>query len=141
MLVSSLIVCTGLFRKKDFEQTSGYDESMKEGLEDWDFWLTLLGKGGEVFRIPKALFFYRIKEKSRNNSITEAQSNKLCNHLYYKHFELYKKYLPSPLHIYIQNEKLREQVELLKESNSFKIGQLIIKPFVIIKKLLTRNQS
>mgnify|MGYP003448713286 CR=1 FL=1 len=38
---------------------NGYDENMEYGMEDYEFWLSLLEQGREVFQIPEVLFHYR----------------------------------------------------------------------------------
>jgi hypothetical protein len=55
---------------------------MKEGQEDWEFWLSMLEQGGEVVKIDKVLYHYRIKDISRNNSFEEyhLRSIILSNH-------------------------------------------------------------
>ncbi len=65
-------VCTSLFRRVDFDHIGGYNDNMKLGLEDWDFWLSLLENGGKVYRIPEVLFYYRKLESSRNNSYASS---------------------------------------------------------------------
>lgn len=78
-------VCTSLFRRIDFDRIGGYKDNMKLGLEDWDFWLSLLENGGKVYRIPEVLFYYRKMQTSRNNSYTSSieilKQNIRNNHL------------------------------------------------------------
>ncbi|MCS2328031.1 hypothetical protein NXV84_13705 [Bacteroides fragilis] len=45
-----------MFRKVDFEKTEGFNENMAKGLEDWDFWLSMLESGGEVVCAKQAIF-------------------------------------------------------------------------------------
>ena len=73
MLVSNCIPVFAMFKRSDYDKTSGYNENMKNGLEDWDFWLSMLEQGGEVVKIKKVLYHYRIKEISRNNSYDEYE--------------------------------------------------------------------
>ena len=68
-LVWNCIFCTAMFRRSDFDRTPGYNKNMRDGYEDWDFWVTLLKTGGEVHRIPEILFFYRQKESSRDKDL------------------------------------------------------------------------
>jgi glycosyltransferase involved in cell wall biosynthesis len=69
MLLGNLIFCSALFRREDWKRTGGYKPEMKAGWEDWDFWLSLLELGREVYRIPDVLFFYRVKEVSMAKSM------------------------------------------------------------------------
>src|ERR1035437_10052622 len=72
MLGQNVIFCSAVFKRNDFEKTKGYNSNMKWGLEDWDFWLSLLeiGGTGQVIQIDEPLFFYRIKAHSRNANIS-----------------------------------------------------------------------
>ena len=67
---------SGLFLKKDWESAGGYDESMKLGFEDWEFYLRLLEEGGEAYVIPEVLFHYRKKKISRN-SIANSRKHEI----------------------------------------------------------------
>ena len=57
LLKGNIIFNTALYKKIDWEKIGGYDESLKEGYEDWDFWLGLLKEGGNVYSNSKKLFF------------------------------------------------------------------------------------
>lgn len=65
MLYTNVIFVTALFRKKDWYLVGGFDESLKNGIEDYDFWLALVERDRKVYQIPEVLFQYRIKEVSR----------------------------------------------------------------------------
>lgn len=58
------IYCSALFRKKQWEDVGGYNEQLKRGWEDWDFWISILSQGGAVVKTSKALFKYRIRNQS-----------------------------------------------------------------------------
>lgn len=53
------INCCSLYRKSMWEDIGGYDENMRLGYEDWDFWLSALEKGYKIKVIPEHLFLYR----------------------------------------------------------------------------------
>lgn len=65
----NLIFVTALFRKEDWITVGGFDEVLVKGLEDYDFWISILELNRQVVQIPQVLFAYRKKEVSRNNSI------------------------------------------------------------------------
>lgn len=69
MLISNIIFCSAFFRKADWEKVNGYNVNMKQGWEDWDFWLSLLALGIQVHQLPEYLFHYRIKKQSRSTQI------------------------------------------------------------------------
>lgn len=64
MLLHNLVFASAVFRKADWQQVGGYKPSMKYGWEDWEFWLSLLELGRQVYRIPEPLFFYRRRRDS-----------------------------------------------------------------------------
>jgi len=55
-----------LFRRADWERVGGYAEDMREGFEDWDFFLRLLTAGGRIAIVPEALIDYRTHRASTN---------------------------------------------------------------------------
>ena len=59
---------THILRKKFYEQCGGYDESMRSGFEDWDFFLSMLETTPEacVGIIEKPLINYRTAPASTN---------------------------------------------------------------------------
>lgn len=52
------INCCSLFKRTVWEKTP-YDENMKLGFEDWDFWISATRNGFKVRVIPDILFYYR----------------------------------------------------------------------------------
>ncbi|MBR4388620.1 MAG: glycosyltransferase family 2 protein [Prevotella sp.] len=85
MLIGNCMVNTSLFRREDFDRVGGYNPNMNIGWEDWDFWLSILEDGGEVYKINEVLFYYRKLTKSRNNSFEEKKKEVrillLSNHI------------------------------------------------------------
>ncbi|MBP1691229.1 MAG: glycosyl transferase group 1 [Bacteroidetes bacterium] len=59
---NSVAVCA-LMRRKMWEEVGGYNETMTEGYEDWDFWVGCIEKGWKGVRVPEPLFEYRIKKE------------------------------------------------------------------------------
>jgi len=64
MLLHNLIFASAMFRKADWQRVGGYKPSMQYGWEDWEFWLSLLELGRQVYCIPQPLFFYRRRPDS-----------------------------------------------------------------------------
>ena len=71
ILLSNVIFCSGFYRKSDWREVNGYKPNMKYGLEDHDFWLSLIELGKGVYQIPETLFFYRQRSGSRNKMTPE----------------------------------------------------------------------
>ena len=71
-LQNNQINCCSLFRKEIWETIGGYDEEMKLGYEDWDYWLRATHAGYKVVTVPEYLFFYR---KHGVSMVTKAIEN------------------------------------------------------------------
>ncbi len=65
MLLDNIVFVTSLFSKDLWQDAGGFNTNMKDGMEDYDFWLSVLETGKEIYQIPEVLFHYRIKDKSR----------------------------------------------------------------------------
>jgi glycosyltransferase involved in cell wall biosynthesis len=124
-LLQNQIVCTAMFRREDYNQTKGYNSNMREGLEDWDFWLSLLETGGEVYKIPHIYFFYRIKESSRNiSSLQKDIYNKLLLTAVSNHPALYRKQYSALLE---KNNKLQRVLLYYKNSSFWALFSWLLK--------------
>lgn len=68
ILVRNKVVTSALYRRRDWELVGGYGE-FNDCSEDWYFWALLLGKtDGRMVQEPRARFFYRIRQNSRNTA-------------------------------------------------------------------------
>lgn len=65
LVIDNVIFCTGLYRKSDWSLVGGYNESLRHGMEDYEFWIKLVHLGREVHQIDELLFFYRVQKSSR----------------------------------------------------------------------------
>lgn len=65
MAVDNVIFCSAMFRRSDWVAVGGYNEALRRGMEDYDFWLRLLRLGRRVHQLPEPLFHYRILPASR----------------------------------------------------------------------------
>jgi glycosyltransferase involved in cell wall biosynthesis len=119
LMGQNCIVCTALYRKEDYDKTVGYNENMKYGFEDWDFWLSMMENGGRVYQIPEFLFFYRQKEKSMVKNITIEQCDYLRRTIWENHRKLYSELFLNP-------RECMEYCSLL-DSIEYKIGSLFPK--------------
>ena len=98
MLVSNCIFSSAMFRKKDWEIVGGYSTELRYGLEDYDFWLSILSLGRRVFQIPEALFWYRKHIGSRSD-VFEKDSlivEKTNNQIFDRHIDLYERFYCIP---------------------------------------------
>lgn len=80
-------VNAALFRKSDFIAAGGYDSAYTTALEDYDLWLNFVYRQNlKFYRVPKKLFFYRIKPKSESrNEQHRNQHNDIVKTFYTKY--------------------------------------------------------
>jgi len=123
MLICNSIFCTAMFRRIDYDQTTGYNPNMRGGLEDWNFWLSLLETGGEVYKIPHIFFYYRIKEKSMSKDMKEVYEN-LLDMLVRNHPALYRKQYIS---LSEKNNKLQRVLLYYKNSSFWALFSWLLK--------------
>jgi len=87
MLLHNMFFCSSVFRKKDWQIVGGYKSELWHGLEDWDFWLSILALPRRTYRIPKTLFYYRIQKISRSKQML---LNKKLGQTYWQIFNNHK---------------------------------------------------
>lgn len=140
MLLDNIVFVTAMFYKSDWEKVGGFNTSMKYGMEDYDFWLSLLEIGREIYQIPEVLFHYRIKPVSRTTKFQDNCEDKkeTYRQIYYNHPRFYEQYKNE--YAIVLRDALIEQVHLRqKYEKSFEIIEKLYKimPFkYIIQKII-----
>lgn len=104
---------TSLFRRADFDKTLGYNTLLTIN-EDWEFWISLLETGGEVYRIPKYYFFYR---KHAGSTITNNRDKKeeTSMIIYNLHKKTYDNTLEHPM---FMSAKL---LKIIRKYNKYRV--------------------
>jgi glycosyltransferase involved in cell wall biosynthesis len=118
--VENMVFCTAMFRKTDFDNSPGFSEEMDIGFEDWDFWLHFLKKDTDVCQIPKVLFYYRIRQASRNNLLEHSKQLLLRKRIYTRHQASYEQTLNIPelaFELSASNNALKNALSELKQAN------------------------
>jgi glycosyltransferase involved in cell wall biosynthesis len=80
---------SAMFRKECWQKTGGYDENMKTGYEDWEFWIRLTAAGWKVAVLNDYLLNYRVTDKSMLLTQSEPNRQKIIDYILEKHKELY----------------------------------------------------
>ena len=93
MLLDNVIFCSALFRFEDWERIGGYDENLLHGWEDYDFWLSLLELGREVFQLPEILFYYRVASDSMVRARPRQDKLDSFTAIYKKHRQLFSDHI------------------------------------------------
>ncbi|TMV50800.1 glycosyltransferase [Paenibacillus mesophilus] len=141
MLLDNVVFVTALFHKEDWEKVGGFNTNMKHGMEDYDFWLSVMELGREIYQIPEVLFHYRIKPTSRTTEfLTNVQIvRETYFDIYKNHPALYEKYkdqyavgLRDALieHIFL-NRALQESIVILEKIKRIPVLKSIIKKFIM----------
>ena len=55
-----------MVKKTVWDEVGGYDEVMKMGYEDWEFYIRIAQKNWNVHVIPEHLLFYRQTSKGKS---------------------------------------------------------------------------
>lgn len=126
---------TSMFKKEDWQRINGYDETMRSGFEDWEFFIRLLKSGGTTFVIEKPLYTYRKREASTTTRANMVRYD-LLHYIYIKHSDLYQANFESFMAFLLNKMKQVESTQFkYKEKIDYKLGALILKPFRFIKSL------
>ena len=143
---ANCIVNTAMFRRADYERTIGYNPNMKDGLEDWDFWLTLLSKESQVHRIDEVLFFYRSHTDSRNTRSIDVMQTLLVQ-IFHNHSNIYEPYVDNIVYFHkLASDGLvwRRDYEIAfadaksaRKSHSYRLGAFLLKPFKWMRGLIS----
>ena len=82
-----------MIRKSCWNEIGGYDEEMKLGYEDWEFYIRIVQKGWIVKIIPEYLTYYRQTKKSTRINKTEPNRKSIIQYIMNKHKDWYLKCL------------------------------------------------
>lgn len=137
ILFENSLIATSLFKKSYWKEVGGYDEQMKQGFEDWEFWVAITKLGYKYKIVEEFLFYYR---RTKESMLSDTLKNHRIWNLEYvinKHKDFYYgnydntiKYLFFLINLY------RDSEVKLNNSMEYKIGKLCLKPlrfFKIIK--------
>lgn len=125
MVINNVISNTALYRKSDWEQVGGYTESMRHGVEDYDFWIKLLSIGIEVHQIDEYLLHYCVQNSSRNVRFSSDQEVVIATYaeIFRNNKDFFAKHADI---IYRHRFSLYSEIESLR------------KPYVKIAKILNK---
>ncbi|MCB4808729.1 glycosyltransferase family 2 protein [Tamlana sp. 62-3] len=135
LLYENILIATSLYRKQCWEAVGGYDETMKKGFEDWEFWIAITKTGWEFKIVEEFLFYYRKQKQSM--LIDTLQNHRLANmeYVYNKHKEIYvDKYETTLKYLFYLINKHSTSEQKIKLSLEFKIAKVLAKPLKWFKK-------
>ena len=139
LLFENNLIATSLYRKKCWDEVGGYDENMKKGFEDWEFWIAITKSGWKYKVVEEFLFYYR---KSKQSMLIDTLENHRITNLKYvveKHSELYTKHHDATVkYLFFLINIYRSNTLKSKNSLEYKIAKVIAKPFKVLKKLASK---
>lgn len=140
MLLDNIVFVTALFYREDWERVGGFSTTMAAGMEDYDFWLSLLELGRDIYQIPEILFHYRIKPVSRTTNFQNncEQVQDTYQRMYKNHINFYHENCDE--YAMVLRDALIEQIFLRRkyEERWEKIAKFSTYPIIgkILKKML-----
>jgi glycosyltransferase involved in cell wall biosynthesis len=87
-----------LFRRELVDVVGGFDESMRDGCEDWEFWIRVMTAGHRGATVPAVLYRYRRRPESMSRVMNADDTwFNLFGGLVDRHPAAYRKHLPDLL--------------------------------------------
>lgn len=80
LVIDNVIFVTALYRKADWQKVGGYDESLRHGVEDYDYWVKMVASGKDVVQLDEYLFNYRIQPHSRTTRFQDGLDEKVMTY-------------------------------------------------------------
>lgn len=94
LLDQNTINGAALVRREAIESVGLFDETMRDGCEDWDLWIRMVERGYRGVIIPEFLFRYRRRSDSMSRAMNRpAVQLELLRRLIGKHPESYRTHL------------------------------------------------
>jgi cellulose synthase/poly-beta-1,6-N-acetylglucosamine synthase-like glycosyltransferase len=90
LIAGNYVDACAVIRRQAWENCGGYDEGMPaQGLEDWELWVAVIGRGWTLRWLPLAAFAYRVRPDSMLRQLESSSHADLEEYLVAKHHTLY----------------------------------------------------
>lgn len=146
LLRANMIYCSAFYKKEDWIRIGGYDTNMKNGWEDWEFWIHLLGTSNKkVYKLEYTGFYYRIKNNSMIYTFVRNDEVLLntIKYVFKKHIDLYLNNFGTYQYLLDTIDDLRYSEHILKEKTGRYENNPMIKIqkkiYFFFKKILSKN--
>ncbi len=97
-----------LIRKAAWRKAGGYDESMRDGYEDWEFNLRLISAGYRGIEIPKPLFVYNVSMQGMLMNHSSRMHAALWRGIRNKHSDLYR--ISNLVRLFLKTRTARTEI-------------------------------
>ncbi|HEX2981549.1 MAG TPA: glycosyltransferase [Anaerolineaceae bacterium] len=124
-----------LLRKDVHEKVGGFDEEIRGGLEDWDFWLRCADRGYWGTSIPEYLFWYRTRQEhtDRWDNLREERIHQFIETAKTKYPKLWETGFPvigRPVDL--EFERVIEEIPVSNHLSKRKPRLLLVAPWMVI---------
>jgi GT2 family glycosyltransferase len=97
LLETNTVNGAALVRRSAFEAVGGYDETFREGCEDWALWLTMVERGLRGVIVPEVMFEYRRRTGSISRMMLDGAYLANVRRLLDRHADAYRMHAPAIL--------------------------------------------
>jgi len=98
LLHANTVNGAAVVRRACFDAVGGFDEAMRDGCEDWDFWISVVEAGFAGTIVPAFLYEYRRRPDSMSRLMMEGEGHaRLYAYLARKHAASFRQHLPELL--------------------------------------------
>jgi len=99
---------TAMIRKDFFYKSGEFDETMRDGYEDWEFWIRCYSRGAKIIKIDDILLDYRkYNDGSSINDGAAKKDKELRAYIYSRHKDLFD----------LQNKDRKKRIKAKKRRN------------------------
>ncbi|MBO1756230.1 glycosyltransferase [Allobranchiibius sp. CTAmp26] len=81
------------FRRVDWETLGGYDEKLRDGREDHEFWIRIVSTGRTVVKLDELYSIYRIRATSMNHTMTHDKLARIYAEIFRNNADFYLDHL------------------------------------------------
>ncbi|UIJ35556.1 glycosyltransferase [Allobranchiibius sp. GilTou73] len=81
------------FRRADWETLGGYDEKLRDGREDHEFWIRIVSTGRTVVKLDELYSIYRIRATSMNHTMTHDKLARIYAEIFRNNSGFYLEHL------------------------------------------------
>ncbi|PWT82893.1 MAG: hypothetical protein C5B57_07930 [Blastocatellia bacterium] len=121
LLDFNMVNGAALFRREIVDVVGGFDESMRDGCEDWEFWIRVTEAGYQGVILPEVMYHYRQRPDSMSRAMNDGDKHlRLYGMLVNKHRVSFEQHL---LDLTLRRERsfadMCRGVEALQEEIAF----------------------
>jgi len=136
MLTENQIFNSAIFSRTDFIGAGGYNTNMEDGIEDWDFYLSLIRPFDRVIKLDGFHYYYRIKAVSRSANIgrQKEKNDAMLLQMFRNHVPLFLDYF-NPVRDRIEAETYKKELDWHYNTKEYRLGRALFAPYHMLKKI------